>query len=79
MRDDACTMTVWLAVLIPLLVMVFALGMERLESRLRSGTVRPDEVKALFRQGIGGALQMFRLRNLGKRSGLSPRRAKDRT
>ena len=71
------------------LVMVFALGMERLETRLRSGTVRedevedflerarPDEVKALFRQGIGGALQMFRLRNLGKRGGLGARRAKD--
>ena len=73
------TMTAWIAVLIPLLIMVFALGMERLETRLRAGTVRedevedflerarPDEVKALFRQGIGGALQMFRLRNLGKR------------
>jgi hypothetical protein len=89
-RDDAPTMTAWLAVLIPLLVMVFALGMERLETRLRSGTVRedevedflerarPDEVKALFRQGIGGALQMFRLRNLGKRGGLRDRRTKDR-
>jgi hypothetical protein len=87
-RDDARTMTAWLAILIPLLVMVFALGMERLETRLRSGTVRedevedflerarPDEVKALFRQGIGGALQMFRLRNLGKRGG--PRRTKER-
>jgi hypothetical protein len=65
--------------------MVFALGMERLETRLRAGTVRedevedflerarPDEVKALFRQGIGGALQMFRLRNLGKRHGGSKR------
>lgn len=75
------TMTAWIAVLIPLLIMVFALGMERLETRLRAGTVRedevedflerarPDEVKALFRQGIGGALQMFRLRNLGKRHG----------
>src|SRR4051794_41779627 len=74
-------MTAWLAILIPLLVMVFALGMERLETRLRAGTVRedevedflerarPDEVKALFRQGIGGALQMFRLRHLGKRGG----------
>jgi hypothetical protein len=73
------TMTAWIAILIPLLIMVFALGMERLETRLRAGTVRedevedflerarPDEVKALFRQGIGGALQMFRLRNLGKR------------
>ena len=79
------TMTAWFAVLIPLLIMVFALGMERLETRLRAGTVRedevedflerarPDEVKALFRQGIGGALQMFRLRNLGKRHGGSKR------
>jgi hypothetical protein len=79
------TMTAWIAVLIPLLIMVFALGMERLETRLRAGTVRedevedflerarPDEVKALFRQGIGGALQMFRLRNLGKRHGGSKR------
>ncbi|HEY2224138.1 hypothetical protein [Actinomycetospora sp.] len=78
-------MTAWIAVLIPLLIMVFALGMERLETRLRAGTVRedevedflerarPDEVKALFRQGIGGALQMFRLRNLGKRGGGSKR------
>jgi hypothetical protein len=85
-RPRACgsirlTMTAWIAVLIPLLIMVFALGMERLETRLRAGTVRedevedflerarPDEVKALFRQGIGGALQLFRLRNLGKRHG----------
>ncbi len=81
-------MTAWIAVLIPLLIMVFALGMERLETRLRAGTVRedevedflerarPDEVKALFRQGIGGALQMFRLRNLGKRGSGSTRRAR---
>jgi hypothetical protein len=79
------TMTAWIAVLIPVLIMVFALGMERLETRLRAGTVRedevedflerarPDEVKALFRQGIGGALQMFRLRNLGKRGAGSRR------
>jgi hypothetical protein len=78
-------MTAWIAILIPLLIMVFALGMERLETRLRSGTVRedevedflerarPDEVKALFKQGIGGALTLFRLRNLGKRGG-TPRR-----
>lgn len=79
------TMTAWIAILIPLLIMVFALGMERLETRLRSGTVRedevedflerarPDEVKALFRQGIGGALTLFRLRNLGKRGGTTRR------
>ena len=67
-------MTAWLSVLVPLLVMFFALGMERVESRLRESTVRPeeleellerprpDEVRALFRQGIGRALELFRLR-----------------
>jgi hypothetical protein len=56
--------------------MFFALGMERLESRLRHLTVqendveeflqaaRPDEVRALFRSGIGRALELFRLRRL---------------
>lgn len=88
MRDHRVTMTVWLAILIPVLVMAFALGMERLETRLRAGTVRedevedfldrarPDEVKALFRQGIGGALQLFRLRNRGKRHGAGSRGVK---
>lgn len=68
-------MSAWLAVLVPLLVMFFALGMERVESRLREATVRPeeleellerprpDEVRALFRQGTGRALELFRLRN----------------
>ena len=58
-------MTAWLSVLVPLLVMFFALGMERVESRLRESTVRPeeleellerprpDEVRALFRPGHG--------------------------
>ncbi len=67
-------MTAWLSVLVPLLVMFFALGMERVESRLRESTVRPeeleelldrprpDEVRALFRQGTGRALELFRLR-----------------
>jgi hypothetical protein len=71
MRRD---MTAWLSVLVPLLVMFFALGMERVESRLRESTVRPeeleellerprpDEVRALFRQGTGRALELFRLR-----------------
>lgn len=68
-------MTAWLSVLVPLLVMFFALGMERVESRLRESTVRPedldellerprpDEVRALFRQGTGRALELFRLRS----------------
>jgi hypothetical protein len=70
-------MTAWLSVLVPLLVMFFALGMERVESRLRESTVRqdeleefleqprPDEVRALFRSGTGRALELFRLRNRG--------------
>jgi hypothetical protein len=68
-------MSAWLSVLVPLLVMFFALGMERVESRLREATLRPeeleelleqprpDEVRALFRQGSGRALELFRLRN----------------
>jgi hypothetical protein len=70
-------MTAWLSVLVPLLVMFFALGMERVESRLRDATVRqdeldellerprPDEIGALFRQGTARALELFRLRNRG--------------
>jgi hypothetical protein len=68
-------MTAWLSILVPLLVMLFALGMERVEARMRDSTVRqdelddflerarPDEVKALFRSGTGRALELFRLRN----------------
>ena len=68
-------MTAWLSVLVPLLVMFFALGMERVESRLRDATVpqdeldemlerpRPEEVRAMFRQGTARALELFRLRN----------------
>ncbi|MGI5126409.1 hypothetical protein ACQEVB_06285 [Pseudonocardia sp. CA-107938] len=81
-------MTAWLSVLVPLLVMFFALGMERVESRLRESTVRPeeleelldrprpDEVRALFRQGTGRALELFRLRNRTPRSRRAPRRNK---
>ncbi|HEY1971064.1 MAG TPA: hypothetical protein VGH89_24125 [Pseudonocardia sp.] len=75
-------MTAWLSILVPLLVMFFALGMERVEARMRASTVRqdelddflerarPDEVKALFRSGTGRALELFRLRN---REGRRPR------
>jgi hypothetical protein len=41
-------MSAWLAVLVPLLVMFFALGMERVESRLRGAAVRPDELEELL-------------------------------
>ncbi len=82
-------MTAWLSVLVPLLVMFFALGMERVESRLRESTVRPeeleellerprpDEVRALFRQGIGpraGAVPAAQPRR--PRGRQSPRRNK---
>lgn len=54
--------------------MFFALGMERVEARLRQFAVgeneveefleqaRPNEVRELFRHGIGRALELFRLR-----------------
>lgn len=70
-------MAVWLIVAIPLLIMLFALCMERVETRLRDVGVaedeveefleqaRPDEVGALFRSGIGRALELFRLRRRG--------------
>ena len=81
-------MTAWLSVLVPLLVMFFALGMERVESKLRESTVRPeeldellerprpDELRALFRQGTGRALELFRLRNRGARGRRSVKRSR---
>ncbi len=81
-------MTAWLSVLVPLLVMFFALGMERVESRLRESAVRqdeleelleqprPDEVRALFRSGTSRALEMFRLRRRDARGRRPARRSK---
>ncbi|HWR48269.1 MAG TPA: hypothetical protein VN327_11760, partial [Pseudonocardiaceae bacterium] len=77
-------MTVWCVVVVPVLIMFFALAMERLENRLRHLTVqedevqeflraaRPEEVRVLFGSGIGGALELFRRRrrpNIGRHSG----------
>ncbi|MCX6467259.1 MAG: hypothetical protein NTW05_27295 [Pseudonocardiales bacterium] len=79
-------MTAWLSVLVPLLVMFFALGMERVEAKLRESTLhtddleellerpRPDEVRALFRSGTGRALELFRLRNRPARGAKAPKR-----
>ena len=66
-------MTVWFVFAVPLVVMFFALFMERVEARLRHVAVqedeveefleqaRPDEVRALYGHGIGRALEhMFR-------------------
>jgi hypothetical protein len=81
-------MTAWLSVLVPLLVMFFALGMERVESRLRESTVRqdeleefleqprPEEVRALFRSGTGRALELFRLRHRSPRGRRPARRGR---
>ncbi|MBM9467394.1 hypothetical protein [Nakamurella leprariae] len=67
-------MTAFLVLLIPLLLMVFALLMERVEHRLRTPSVRedeveqffdqarPDEVNTLIREGWTGALAVFRRR-----------------
>lgn len=73
-------MTVWFVIAVPLVVLFFALFMERVESRLADITVReteveeflesaqPNEVGALYGQGIGRALELFRLRRLGGRA-----------
>ncbi|EOD67554.1 MULTISPECIES: hypothetical protein [Amycolatopsis] len=73
-------MTVWFVILVPLVIMFFALGMERVESRLKHVAVQeneveefleqaqPNEVRALYGHGIGRALELFRLRRLGGRA-----------
>jgi hypothetical protein len=72
------TMTVWFVAAVPVLIMFFALAMERLEERLHHLTLheneveeflraaRPDEVQALFGSGIGRALELFRRRRRPK-------------
>jgi hypothetical protein len=67
-------MTVFLVLLIPLLLMVFALFMERVENRLQTSTVseadvqeflesaRPEEVNTMIREGWTKAFAKFRVR-----------------
>ena len=67
-------MTVWFVILVPLVIMFFALFMERVESRLKHVAVQeneveefleqaqPNEVRALYGHGIGRALELFRVR-----------------
>jgi hypothetical protein len=74
-------MTYWFVIIVPLVIMLFALGMERVEARLKNLTIReneveefleqaqPEEVRALAGYGIGRALELFRLRRGGSRSG----------
>ncbi|WP_424183924.1 hypothetical protein ACOBQX_18405 [Actinokineospora sp. G85] len=75
-------MAVWFVFAVPIVIMFFALIMERVESRLRHASssvqetdveefleqARPDEVRALYGHGIGRALELFRLRRLGGRA-----------
>ena len=84
-------MTVFLVLLIPLLLMVFALFMERVEKRLKTSTVseadvqefldtaRPEEVNTLIREGWTKAFANFRLRRRpplqAQTQGLRPARA----
>jgi hypothetical protein len=77
-------MAVFLVLLFPLLLLVFAVLMERVEARLQNVSVteneveefldqaRPDEVNTFIREGLGRALDLFRLRRRPRRS----RRAK---
>jgi hypothetical protein len=73
-------MSYWFVIIIPLVIMLFALFMERVEARLKNLAVReseveefleqarPDEVQALYGHGIGRALELFRLRRSSNRS-----------
>lgn len=79
MRNDGRTMAVFLVVLIPILLMLFALMMERVENRLRASSVseadvqeflesaRPEEVNTLMREGWSRAFDLFRLRRPTRR------------
>lgn len=85
-RENQGTMTYWFVVIVPLVIMLFALFMERVEARLKNLAIRehdveefleqarPEEVRALYGHGIGRALELFRRRRLGGRSGRSPQR-----
>jgi hypothetical protein len=91
------TMTIWFVAAIPVLIMFFALAMERLEHRLRYlaarenlavqeneveeflQTARPEEVRALFRSGITGALELFRRRRLRRSPLIRSRRVEQQS
>ncbi|HWC79732.1 MAG TPA: hypothetical protein VG756_07185 [Pseudonocardiaceae bacterium] len=83
-------MTYWFVIIIPLVIMLFALGMERVEARLKNLTIReneveefleqaqPDEMRALAGYGIGRALELFRLRRGGRTGRARPKRPRPR-
>lgn len=74
MVDNEPIMTVFLVLFFPLLLMVFALLMSRVEDRLQPATVTedevgefldqaaPEEVNTFIREGWAGGLARFRLR-----------------
>ena len=82
-------MAVWFVFAVPIVVMFFALFMERVESKLRHVAVqedeveallenaRPDEVRALYGHGIGRALELFRLRGKAGRTKARARKVMD--
>ena len=90
-------MTIWFVAAIPVLIMFFALAMERLEHRLRYlaakdnlavqqneveeflQAARPEEVRALFRSGITGALELFRRRRLRRSALVRSRRVEQQS
>jgi len=84
-------MTLWFVVAVPLLIMFFALAMERVETRVGHVAVqeneveefleqaRPDEVRALFGSGIGRALELFRLRRVRRSTLVRSRKVRSRS
>ncbi|MDQ3151365.1 MAG: hypothetical protein M3R63_06500 [Actinomycetota bacterium] len=84
-------MTLWFVVAVPLLIMFFALAMERVETRVGHVAVqeneveefleqaRPDEVRALFGSGIGRALELFRLRRVRRSTLVGSRKVRSRS
>ncbi|MGH3495564.1 MAG: hypothetical protein ACRDQ1_20360 [Sciscionella sp.] len=73
-------MAAWFVVIVPIVILLFALFMERVETRLRDVAVREsdveelleqvqaNEVRALYGHGISRALELFRLRRFGGRA-----------
>jgi hypothetical protein len=73
-------MTAFLVLLFPLLLLIVAVLMERLEARLQNVSVteneieefldqaRPEEVNTFIREGLTRALDIFRLRRRPRRS-----------
>jgi hypothetical protein len=78
LRDNGAIMTVLVVLLFPVLLMIFAVLMERLEARLQNVAVtedeieefldhaQPEEVNTFVREGWTRALAVFRLRRKPK-------------